>query len=279
MNNEKRTAQTSYITDGSRDRSYFVMVPQLVHARCRDCYDFVLWSVVKMIAGEDGTCTLSGGQLATMAMMSVGKVCDCRAYLLDVGLLTGRVCRDPGYSQGVWHLAIPDLWPENIAWRQEHNKLLERIELKRAQRVKLRQERAGKPSPDEGLVEGSQGEGSNTSGEGSNTSDEGKPSPDVYKEEPCIEPIDPKGEQGIIWEQACGWLAGQLSSSQYETWIAPAILLAFERKGSGADLVLGVDNPFKLDWLEHRLDPVIRRGVAGVLEVAEGAIHVTYKSR
>ena len=91
------------------DRKYFTLVPRLVWALSRTPHDYMLWSTIKMIAGEDGECYLSTKDLATLSMMSAGKASSCRTYLLDKGLLNGEVRKDPGYPQPVWHLKVPDL--------------------------------------------------------------------------------------------------------------------------------------------------------------------------
>ena len=136
------------LKDKSGDRKYFIITPQLVWALSRTPYDYALWDVVKMIAGEDGECMLATEDLATLAMMSVGKLVDCRDYLRRQGLLEGEIRRDPGYPQPVWHLRIPDLWAANLAWRRELGDLLkDRILYKRRQRESLHQV---KPSPGEG---------------------------------------------------------------------------------------------------------------------------------
>lgn len=127
------------LQDDSGDRRYFVIVPQIVWALCRDVYDLSLWHTIKMIAGEDGECFLGTTQLATLSMMSAAKVHDCRQYLLEVGLLTGEIRRDPDYPQAVWHLSVPDLWRRNLEWRKRlGDKLTDRIQYK-----------AGEHSPDE----------------------------------------------------------------------------------------------------------------------------------
>ena len=52
----------------SPNRTYLVMTPQLVWATCENAHQFALWSVIKMVAGEDGTCTLGTRDLAALAM-------------------------------------------------------------------------------------------------------------------------------------------------------------------------------------------------------------------
>ena len=122
------------LSDQSKDREYFVLTPQLVWALCEDPYEYTLWSVIKMVAGDTGECMLSTEQLATMAMMSAGKASACRKRLIAKGLLLGEVRKDPGYPQPVWHLTVPDLWERNIKWRQAHHSLLGRVQYKREQK-------------------------------------------------------------------------------------------------------------------------------------------------
>lgn len=122
------------IIDNSSDRKYFTLVNRIVWAKCRSPFDYTLWATIKMIAGEEGECFLSTPDLATLAMMSAGKVSECRKYLIGVGLLVGEMRRDPGFQQSVWHLRIPDLWKESIEWAEQHGSLKKRVEFKREQR-------------------------------------------------------------------------------------------------------------------------------------------------
>lgn len=121
----------------THDHKYFMIIQRYVWAMCRQSYDFTLWGVIKDIAGEEGECTLSTPDLATLCMMSVGMVSNSREYLLKVGLLAGELKRDPDYPQPVWHLAIPDLWQRNIEWSLKYPSLTERIAFKKAQRLEL----------------------------------------------------------------------------------------------------------------------------------------------
>jgi hypothetical protein len=145
------------LTDDSEDKKYFTLTPQIVWALSRDAYDFTLWSVIKMVAGENGECILSTEDLAQLAMMSVGKVSECRKYLLSQKLLKGQCRKDPGYPQPVWHLTVPNLWRRNVEWRNSiGDELSARIELKRQQRGKSLHQ--VKPSPgEEGTSPGEEG--------------------------------------------------------------------------------------------------------------------------
>jgi len=146
---------TNKLTDNSNDHSYFVLTPQIVWAFCQDPYEYTLWNVIKMIAGEGGECFLATPDLAAAAMMSAGKVSECRKRLIESGLIIGDFRRDPGYPQPVWHLTVPDLWAQNLQWREENADLLGRIEIKREQRKSLH---PVKPSPrEEGIAPGDRG--------------------------------------------------------------------------------------------------------------------------
>ena len=111
----------NHVEDEGGDRKYFVQIPVFIWAMVRDPYDLVLWHTIKMIAWEKGVCKLSTEDLAVLSMMSVGKVSECRQRLIDLGLINGSVKKEADYPQPVWHLTIPDVWEENVAWAKEHD--------------------------------------------------------------------------------------------------------------------------------------------------------------
>lgn len=134
----KRTQAENLIQHDSTDHRYFMVIQQVVWYECSDPFQFTLWSVIKMIAGDSGTCRVSTPRLADLAMMSTGKVSECREQLLAKGLVVGYQDADTG----LWHLSIPDLWERNIAWRQATgDSLTERAALKRQQRETSRAQR------------------------------------------------------------------------------------------------------------------------------------------
>ena len=145
------------LSDDSGDKKYFVISPQIVWALCQDPYEYTLWSVVKMVAGDAGECFLTTGDLASLSMMSTGKVSTCRKRLLEIGLLKGSLHKDPNYPQPVWHLSIPDLWSQNVSWRAGlGDRLASRVGLKQTQKKLKKGRDTGKePSPGEkGLTPG-----------------------------------------------------------------------------------------------------------------------------
>lgn len=124
-----------HITDDSNDREYFILTPQLVWMLSRSPYDYTLWCVIKMIAGELGECWVNTDNLATLAMMSTGKVSDCRRYLLNKRLLTGKQ-KEVTSGQKVWHLKVPDLWEANIKAIRELGDFEAKLQLKKEQKLK-----------------------------------------------------------------------------------------------------------------------------------------------
>lgn len=123
------------VRDRSGDKKYFTITPRIVWALSRSPYDYMLWNVIKDIAGDDGECILSTEDLATLSMMSAGKVTDCRKHLLKVGLLEGETQKSPEYQWPIWHLTIPDLWELNTKTAKSIPSLKNRIEFKKNQKL------------------------------------------------------------------------------------------------------------------------------------------------
>ena len=122
------------VIDNSNDRKYFIITPRIVKAFARNPYDLALWDTIKDISGENGECYLDTEQLAILSGMSMGKASDCRKYWIEIGFLEGRIRKDPGYPQPVWHLTVPDLWQKNIEWCEKHPKILDRVDFMRARK-------------------------------------------------------------------------------------------------------------------------------------------------
>ena len=127
----------------AQDRTYRTETPHIIDHLARSPQDSRLWGVVKMIAGDSGECFLNTEELASLCKMGVAKVSDSRAFWLAIGGLTGQLRTDPGFTQAVWHLSIPNLWPLNIAWRtrQEHVALRDRLALSDAYLAGLKAEK------------------------------------------------------------------------------------------------------------------------------------------
>ena len=89
-------------------------------------------------------------------MMSMGKVSSCRKYWIAQGVLAGKLRRDPGYPQPVYHLKVKNIWKANVDWCETHASIQARIEFKHTQAESLHQVKAKraslhvvKPSPGE----------------------------------------------------------------------------------------------------------------------------------
>lgn len=137
------------VKDESNDHKYFTITPRIVKAYARNAHDLALWETVKDVAGENGECFLNTEQLAVLAGISTGQVSSSRKYWLKIKFLAGEVRKDPGYSQAVWHLSIPDLWAKNIEYCKQYPKIADRLAFRRAHKSLHRMKATEKPSQDE----------------------------------------------------------------------------------------------------------------------------------
>lgn len=137
------------IEDESGDEKYFVVTQRLVWALCSDPYEYIFWCIVKDIAGKKRQCIISTPDLAILTMMSTGKAHKCREGLIGKNLLNGKLIRDPGYPQPVWHLTIPDLWKANIEWSESHPTIKDRLVFKIQQAEETKREKGRVESPEE----------------------------------------------------------------------------------------------------------------------------------
>jgi len=154
---------TAKIIDNSNDHKYFVLVPRMVLALVDDAYELALWTVIKDIAGDEGTCIVGVRDLATLGMMSTGKAHQLIHTLMSKQLLFGNLVKDPGKHSQVWHITVPDIWRRNTDWSIHHRSLKGRIKDKAEQTGRSWGERSTERSP--GEVERSPGEVERSPGE------------------------------------------------------------------------------------------------------------------
>lgn len=252
------------IADGTNDRKYFSLVPRIVTMRCRNVYDLSLWVAVREVAGEDGECFLSTGDLGALAMMSAGQVSASRGFLIREGLLCGEVRRDPGYQQPVWHLRVPDLWVENVRWCRKHEGLLSRVAQKREQKKSLH---GVKPShgekgaaPHEGRA--SHGEEAAAYHEGKNIKEE-EPKEGLKEQggrNPKTGPgADPAVER--VWKLVIDQLRMEMPRANFEKYVQDTRPILLK------DGVLRVQttSQYARDWAEGRLTSTAERMLIGAL--------------
>jgi hypothetical protein len=206
-------------------------------------------------------------------MIGVATAHQARQDLLRLGLLEGKLCRDPGYPHAVWHLRVPDLWAANHAWREAHPSLVERIEYKRArqQDALAAPHREAEPawppraerSPAEQLRSGSerirsQAERSGSASEPGCSAGERK---DIH-----IDPIE-KQERSLDtpWKNALAELKMQFSRQVYDTWLRPLLPGGWHEGPEGARAVLLCPTSYIQEWCRERLGPAIQRVVGGIL--------------
>lgn len=139
------TTEKNNVKDKSGNRKYFTMLPRIVRLKARTPYDISAWLTVMDIAGENGECDYNTDDLAALSGMSTGKFSDCRAYLIEQGLLEGHL-ESMDRGQAKWHLTVPDLWAENVNLAQQCNTIEKRIKYNKEYVLSA----IKKPSPHEG---------------------------------------------------------------------------------------------------------------------------------
>jgi hypothetical protein len=241
--------------DEGKDKSFFIITPRLVWALSRTPYDLAFWMTIKDIAGDEGTCIVGSLDLATLAMMSMGKVNDCRDYLIRVGLLKGKLYRDPGYSNEVWHLTIPNIWPASFKWSIEHLEIRSRIDFKLAQREAIRAlKEENQLSPDEYQNQLSPGESAGSPGESAGSPGETKKiQKKILKEE---------REGSDFWKKIQSQLQSEMSKATFETWVSPTFPIGWQ----GDSFRVGCHNQFTADWLTARIEVTASRMLQGFAE-------------
>jgi len=63
-----------------------------------------------------------------------------------------------------------------------------------------------------------------------------------------------------VWEAAKGELQLQMTKATYDTWISNTFPIAYE----DGTFIIGVHNTYAKEWLEHRLQTIIRRTLIGL---------------
>lgn len=255
------------VSDQSGDRKYFTVTPRLVWVLVDDPYEFTLWCVIKDIAGDAGECYLSTEDLATLAMMSAGKVKECRQKLLDKGLLSGMIKRDPGFPQPVWHMAVPNLWVRNVQWCERHPTIRERLLHKLEQRKSLHVVKAAEESE-----EPSPGEGGGSPHEGGGSPGETKKN---HKEEPERKTITGETEISSTWNKLYASLQGEYFDDRRNRngrviWQEHLQEMCFMERSNGT-VVIGVDDACSKLWLEERFGKTLENLFNGYPEFA-GAV-------
>src|SRR5438067_12098188 len=64
-----------------------------------------------------------------------------------------------------------------------------------------------------------------------------------------------------LWQQALGELQIQMRAEDFRTWFGNTRLLDYD----GANCVVGVENPFNVDWLKTKCSGVVSRTLESLL--------------
>jgi hypothetical protein len=95
------------------------------------------------------------------------------------------------------------------------------------------------------------------------------PEPPLHRHEGGVGHLlhrEPKSEEEILWEQVLADLQLSMTKVSFDRWLRPTRLRALDRGVEGtALLVVEVDTPYAVEWLENRQKRAIQRAVEGRL--------------
>ena len=102
--------------DASNDKKYFTIIPNILWAEDLKltAHDLILYTTIKKVAGENGTCFMSTYSLAKEAKMSTGQVSKSKQKLAGAGLIEIVTKRRNARGWPVDHITITDIWSRNI---------------------------------------------------------------------------------------------------------------------------------------------------------------------
>ena len=106
--------QGNFIRDGSADRRYFTILPNILWTKGLSLTAFKLYATIKKVAGEKGVCYMSTRRLAAEADISVGAVSEAKRALHETGLISIICHKQSATGQPVDHIRITDIWEENV---------------------------------------------------------------------------------------------------------------------------------------------------------------------
>lgn len=103
------------LIDRSADRKYFTIIPNIVWALDLSSVAFRLYTTIKKIAGENGTCFMGTRRLAREAGISAGSVSTAKHELEAAGLINIVRRKRSTNGQPIDHVQVSDIWPQNMA--------------------------------------------------------------------------------------------------------------------------------------------------------------------
>jgi hypothetical protein len=286
--------ETNHIIDESPDHNNFVQVPLVVILLSRDPYDVVFWMTIKQIAWKEGSeCYLSTADLAILSMMSISKASDCRNYLIEVGLLNGRLEQIPGSKmKSIWHISIPPLWGLNENMMRGIKGWKSRIEYKREQADALKEQRNDKKSkvnsPDENGSDSNSLEKFDSNIPGAFASDSNSPEkfgivPEKFGsipgndnidisltrlnkqiEEKQLKPFDPNS----VWKSIQAQIEMSINKVNYRNYVKDLQVKGWD----GYTLVVTTSIPINVEWLNQKVEKMASRLLQSEIQNSQAGV-------
>jgi hypothetical protein len=266
-------ASKVHLKDESGDKTDYWQTPMVVYMLCPDTFTLTFWSVIRQICwvDEKSECYINTPDLAVLAMMSTGKAAQCRDFLIDAGLLIGRLEKANGSrTRAIWHLSIPWLWGMNKAMMPPYRDWKARLAYKREQMEEYRQKQRN--SRDEkGKDEFSCGESSDLSaGEKSTQESSGGENSQSLSENDLSrsgenlsiniytnkkKEVQIQNEIYDLWFAAIEELRSYLSPRDFSSYIVTANPIGWDED----TLVVCSMNAYNVDWLNQKAKPYLVR--------------------
>jgi len=122
MDESKKEVDGMSVVDGSGDRKYFTIIPNYVLNHSTH-WDREVYSQMKKIAGEFGTCWSSQKTLAKQCGMSINRLKKSIKYLIErkwIILVGQKTLKTEGGLQEVNEYKISDLWKLNVEFYENN---------------------------------------------------------------------------------------------------------------------------------------------------------------
>ena len=101
------------VRDEGNPRKYWIQVPNLVDDTIMSVHAFRLYIHLKRVAGDNGMCWQSTTTLADSCNVSTGTITKAKQELVDLGLISITLEKNPKGGKDFHHIAIIDIWAKN----------------------------------------------------------------------------------------------------------------------------------------------------------------------
>ena len=106
---------TYMVRDNCDLRRYYMMIPNIIDDLDLSVYAYRLYGHLKRVAGEEGQCWQSSETLAKACGMGEATVSRAKMELVDKGLITIELVKNPKGGKDYHNITITDVWEINVS--------------------------------------------------------------------------------------------------------------------------------------------------------------------